>query len=114
MSLDADPYKTAHVSDVLNDHHASAGCSKHPAAQTRCSRLDVPATSYWETLREADRIGSINAHTYRKLGRKTGWLPAGVVLERWTEEISPTITKIINDAGNYERIFGKQNKRSLV
>lgn len=80
------------------------------AASTLPLRLDVPATSYWETLREADRIGSINAHKYRKLGRKTGWLPAGVVLKRWTDEIYPTITKIINDAGNYERVFGKHNK----
>jgi hypothetical protein len=79
-------------------------------AGTLSLRLDVPTTSYWDTLPEADRFGSINTHKHRKLGRKTGWFPAGVVLRRWTEEIYPTITKIINDAGNYERIFGGHNK----
>jgi hypothetical protein len=73
-------------------------------------RLTIPTTSYWNTLQEADRLGSINALKYRKLGRRTGWFPAGVVLKKRTEEIYPTITKIINDAGNYERIFGKHNK----
>ena len=73
-------------------------------------RLAVPTTSYWDTLQEFDRLASINANKFRKLGRKTGWFPAGVVLKKWTEEIYPTITKIINDAGNYERAFGKYNK----
>src|SRR5271170_2858311 len=70
----------------------------------------VPTTSYWDTLPEVDRLASINTQKFRKLGRKTGWFPAGVVLKKWTEEIYPTITMIINDPGNYERIFGKHNK----
>jgi hypothetical protein len=73
-------------------------------------RLSVPTPSYWDTLKEFDRLASINAHKFRKLGRKTGWFPAGVVLKKWTEEIYPNIARIINDAGNYERIVGKHNK----
>jgi hypothetical protein len=74
------------------------------------SRFAVPTTSYWDTLQEVDRIACIDPHKSRKLGRKTGWFPAGALLKKWTEEIYPAITKIINDAGNYERIFGKHNK----
>lgn len=74
------------------------------------SRLALPTTSYWETLPEVDRLASINPHKSRALGSKTGWFPAGVVLKKWTEEIYPAITRIINDAGNYEAIFGKHNK----
>ena len=73
-------------------------------------RIAVPTTCYWDNLKEVDRLRSINAQKFRKLGRKTGWFPAGVVLKKWTEEIYPTITRIINDRGNYERIFGKHNK----
>lgn len=80
----------------------------HPG--TRPLELAVPTTSYWDTLQEADRNACINEHKFRKLGRKTGWLPAGVLLKKWTEEIYPAITMIINDAGNYEMIFGNHNK----
>ena len=73
-------------------------------------RLAGTTISYWDTLREVDRLASINSNKFRKLGRKTGWFPAGLVLQKWTEEVYPTITKILNDAGNYERIFGKHNK----
>lgn len=73
-------------------------------------RLAAPTTSYWDTLEEVDRLASINAYKFRKLGRKTGWFPAGVVLKKWTEEIYPNIIRIMNDAGNYERIFGRHNK----
>jgi hypothetical protein len=80
----------------------------HP--DTHPLKLAARTTSYWDTLEEVDRIACINPHKFRKLGRKTGWFPAGVLLEKWTEEIYPAITKIINDAGNYEKIFGKHNK----
>lgn len=80
----------------------------HPG--THPLKLAARTTSYWDTLRDVDRIACINRHKFRKLGRKTGWFPAGVLLEKWTEEIYPAITKIINDAGNYEKIFGKHNK----
>src|ERR1700761_5429053 len=73
-------------------------------------RLAVSSHSYWDSLKRDERLASINEHKFRKLGRKTGWFPDGVVLKRWTEEIYPTITTIINDAGNYEKIFGKHNK----
>jgi hypothetical protein len=51
-------------------------------------------------LKRDEKLASINAHKFRKLGGKTGWFPGGVVLKRWTEEIYPTISTIINDAGN--------------
>jgi hypothetical protein len=72
--------------------------------------LRLSGPTYWDTLKEVDRVASINAHKFRKFGRKTGWFAAGVVLEKWTKEIYPTITKIINDAGNYERILRNHNK----
>lgn len=74
------------------------------------SRLTISSHSYWDSLKRDERLASINEHKSRKLGRKTGWFPDGVVLKRWTEEIYPTITTIINDAGNYEKIFGRHNQ----
>src|SRR6266513_1823692 len=73
-------------------------------------RLAVSSHSYWDSLEPGERLASINAFKFRKLGRKTGWFPNGVVLKRWTEEIYPTITTIIKDAGNYEKIFGRHNR----
>jgi hypothetical protein len=73
-------------------------------------RLAAPPNSYWDNLERDEKLSSINAHKSRKLGKKTGWFPDGVVLKRWTKEIYPTISTIINDAGNYEKIFGKHNK----
>jgi hypothetical protein len=53
--------------------------------------------SYWDALREVDRIACINPPKFRKSVRKTGWLPVG---EKWAKENYPGMTK---DAGNYEK-----------
>lgn len=63
-------------------------------------------------MKQDEKLASINAHKFRKLGRKTCWFPGGVVLKRWTEEIYPTISTIINDAGNYERFSANIARRS--
>jgi hypothetical protein len=80
----------------------------HPSAIPL--KLAASSNSYWDSLKPDEKLASINEHRSRKLGKKTAWFPEGVVLKRWTEEIYPTISTIINDAGNYERIFGKYNK----
>ncbi len=73
-------------------------------------RFAIPSPTYWDSLREEDRHGSINPNKSRSLGRKTGWLPAGVVLHKWTQQVYPMIRTIFEDAGNHERIYGRHNK----
>jgi hypothetical protein len=79
-------------------------------ASTTPLTLAVSSNSFWDSLNRDEQLASINAHRFRKFGKKTGWFPNGAVLKIWSEKIYPTISTIINDAGNYERIFGKHNK----
>ena len=41
------------------------------------------------------------------------WFPAGVILEKWEEEFYPVVEKIINDPGNYEKVFGRHNTGAI-
>jgi len=63
-------------------------------------RVAAPAT-YWDELPGIDRLASVNT---QRLGKKTGWSPAGVIPKKWMEDIYPTVPAIINNPGNYERM----------
>lgn len=65
------------------------------------SYADHPC-SFWDSLTEASRLGSINQNKSRKFGRMVGWHPNGAVLARWNESIYPTIQVIMKEAGNHE------------
>jgi hypothetical protein len=77
------------------------------------SSLLEPKMTFWETLSEDDRRESINERMSRKLGSKTGWGYAGLVQQKWNEEVYPAISLIINNKENYEKIFRRVNTRVI-
>lgn len=83
-----------------------------PQAGMSTSGLSVTSGTWWSLLSEQDRLQCIDQgeswtiKRRRLWGSKTAWNPAGRVLERWTTEIYGTIKMIINDPGNYNKIYG--------
>lgn len=73
-------------------------------------RVAMTSPTYWDSISEVERAESVNVKRSRKFGTRIAWLPAGVLLQKWTDEIYPMVRAVINDAGNYEKILRKHNK----
>lgn len=71
----------------------------------------VPEKTYWESLCECDRRGSVNERISRAFGDKIGWGYKGLLQQKWNDEVYPAISLIINHKDNYEKIFRRVSAR---
>src|SRR5947209_4404525 len=83
-----------------------------PQAGISTSKLPVTSGTWWSLLSEQERLQCVDQgeswtiKRRRPWGNKTAWNPAGRLLELWETELYDKIKTIINDPGNYNKIYG--------
>jgi hypothetical protein len=83
-----------------------------PQAGMSTSKAPVTSHTWWSLLSEQERLQCVDQgeswtiKRRRRWGNKTAWNPAGRLLELWKTELYDTIKTIINDPGNYNKIYG--------
>lgn len=69
--------------------------------------------SYWSALNPQQKQGCVDVGRKRLFGVQTGWWPAGCILQRWEDELFPTIRRIQNEEGNNKKIFKGQRRHPV-
>lgn len=72
-------------------------------------QLDSTQT-YWSRLSQGGLTEYVDQTVFRSLGKKTAWNPAGAIRDRWNTELLPILKNILDDPGNYEKVFENKSK----
>lgn len=77
--------------------NSSASQTGHCIVETDTASYARPLT-YWEELRQSIKGYTITLDCKERFGEQNGWLPSGLVLDRWDNELVPAILRALKDA----------------
>jgi hypothetical protein len=83
--------------------------SKFITMSSMPEQLDSTQT-YWSQLSQGGLTEYVDQTVFRSLGKKTAWNPAGAIRDRWNTELLPILKNILDDPGNYEKVFENKSK----